>query len=337
MKKAAWYWVLFIFLALAGCNSSSVKDALDLAEGVPRKDIDASRLGVNAFVNDPRFGSISQQLIEVRDTLKLNKVRVLFEWSEGVQPNPNVNPSFGFYDDILDAVPSGVEVLVIVVGVPSWMENSANWVEGNPRTTFVEQWVRKVVSRYAGRASIVGFQIWNEPNMTVNNDNSIIDVATNPENYTEMLARAYSVVKELAPSKLVLNAATTAINQNYSETLDYNRGMRDAGALSFVDRWAIHYYGRQFENVIRENGVADFLNGLGKPIWVTESGAQGVNEQLAYGEQVWPFLMDEIPSVERVYVYQFTEATPADVSYGLKTLDPNFPVSDLYVWLRDRS
>ncbi|MBN8549494.1 MAG: hypothetical protein J0M12_09280, partial [Deltaproteobacteria bacterium] len=118
------------------------------------------------------------------------------------------------------------------------------------------------------------------------------------------------------------------------ETLDYNRAMRDAGAQAFTDRWAIHYYGKQFENL--ERGVKDFLNGLNVAVWVTESGAQGVNSQLAYGEQVWPFLFDKIARLERIYQYQFTEATPSDVTYGMKNLDPNFPVSDLYIFLRDR-
>ena len=38
---------------------------------------------------------------------------------------------------------------------------------------------------------------------------------------------------------LLYLGATTAINQNYSGTLDYNRGMRDAGAADIVDVWAV--------------------------------------------------------------------------------------------------
>ncbi len=321
---------------LSCCNASSVSDAIDLAEGIPRKDIDASTLGTNAFVNDTRFGSPNAQFLEIRDTLRLGFVRVLFNWSDAVQPRPGANPNFSFYDDILAAVPSGLDVLVVVTGVPSWMSNSGNWKENNPRTTFVDNWALKVFDRYSGNPRIIGWQIWNEPNMTANPDNTVIDVALKPGNYVEMLGRAYSRSKSINSSKLVLNAATTAINQNFPETLDYNRAMRDAGAENFTDRWAIHYYGKQFENVERGSGVKDFLNGLSRAIWVTESGAQGVSEQLAYGEQVWPFLMDKIDRLERIYQYQFAEPTPSDVTYGMKNLDPNFPVSDLYVWLRDR-
>jgi hypothetical protein len=173
--------------------------------------------------------------------------------------------------------------------------------------------------------------------MTANPENTVMGFADSPENYVDLLARANNTVRELSPGKLVLNAATTAINQNYPDSLNYNKRMRDAGAEEFVDRWAIHVYGRQFENFLRSNGIVDFLNELSDPIWVTESGAQGTNNQLAYGEQVWPFLVDNIPTIQRIYQYQFTEATSADSTYGLKNLSSDRPVSDLYVFLRDRN
>ena len=75
---------LFCGLLCLSCNSSAVKDAkssLDLVDGVPRKDLNFSILGTNAFVNDSRFGSIGAQFTEVRDTLRLRHVRVLMAWN----------------------------------------------------------------------------------------------------------------------------------------------------------------------------------------------------------------------------------------------------------------
>ena len=333
--------VCLLFLAaLVGCNSGGVKDLIDVGLNEPdRETIDTNRLGVNAFVNDARFGSISSQFKEIRDTLRLRYVRVLFTWDNNVQPTPTSTPNFSFYDDIAAKLPEGVEALVVLTGVPSWMSNSANWIEGNPRTTFAERWVRSVAQRYGTNSRIVGWEIWNEPNVSggqVGSENEIMGFSANAVNYVEMLARSYSISKDIAPGKLVLNAATTAINQNYPGSLNYNRDMRDASALSFTDRWNVHYYGKQYENVVRPGGVADFLNGLPKPIWITESGAQGFDKQLEYGQRVWPFLIDKIPGIERIYQYQFTEASPADVTYGLRNLSGNFPISDLYVYLRDR-
>lgn len=318
--------------ALLGCNAS-VDDLVDSIDP-DRKPIDRSILGTNAFASDARFGTPQQQFREIRNQLGLRFVRVLFAWSDAVQPSPSASPNFGFYDQVVAAIPSDMDALVVLRGAPSWISNPANLVNGNQRQTFAEQWVRTVVNRYKNNPRIIGYQIWNEPNTTLFSENEVMGLVSDPAAYVEMLAFSHSIIKSISPGALVLNAATTAINQDYPDTIDYNRAMRDAGALSFVDRWAIHYYGKQFENVVRNGGVGDFLDGLGIGVWVTESGAQGVNSQLAYGEQVWNYLRDQIGAIERIYQYQFAEATPADVSYGMRTLDPSFPVSDLYVSLR---
>ncbi|MBX7145265.1 MAG: hypothetical protein K1X79_12495 [Oligoflexia bacterium] len=113
-------------VALSACNSSAIKDAIDIIDGVPRKDIDVSKTGVNAFASDNRFGTPEQQMLEVRDTLKLSFVRILFAWTDAVQSTPTGNPNFGFYDEVLDAIPEGVDALIVITGLPSWMSSSAN-------------------------------------------------------------------------------------------------------------------------------------------------------------------------------------------------------------------
>jgi len=324
---------LCISLAV-GCNSNDVEEAIDVADGVPRKTIPEDRLGVNAFVNDGRFGSPKEQFGDIR-RLGIRWARVLFSWNNAVQSSPSKSPFFGFYDDILNGVPEDMKVLVILTGVPSWVNNSANWVGGSARSTFVEQWVRPVVERYKNDPRVEGFQIWNEPNMVENSMNTVLRVADNPANYVEMLAMAHNVIKDIAPDKLVVSAATTAINQNYPASLNYNRSMRDAGAQNFLDVWGVHYYGKQFENVVRDDGVRDFLQGISSRIWVTESGERGVSSQLAYGEQVWPFLLDKVSDIERIYIYQYTEDADPTSTYGLRNSSSSAPLSDLYVWLRD--
>ncbi len=327
---------LVAILSLFSCKSSEdIKDALDLVDDVPRKEIDTSTLGTNAFVNDGRFGNISAQFNEIKNTLRLKYVRVLIQWDDNSQPSPSSSLNLSFVNAVLGSIPSGVDALVILTGAPSWMANPANWVDGDAGATFVQKWVEPIVSQYGDHPRIVGFEVWNEPNDPANTPNNIMGFVDNPVKYVAMLSRAYSAIKAHS-SKLVLSAATTAINQNYPDTLNYNRAMRDAGAPSVSDVWAVHYYGRQFENVVRSGGVADFLNQLGKIVWVTETGAQGVNEQLKYAQQVLPYLKEKIPGIARFYQYQFTESTPADSTYGLRNLTPGSTVSDLYIHLRDR-
>ncbi len=332
MKKL----LLVVFsLFFLSCNSSTVQDARDAIDDPERRTIDYARLGTNAFVNDSQFGTVAEQFAEVRNTLRIQHVRVLMLWSDAVQSGPGADRNFGFYDKIIDALPAGMDALIVLSGLPRWMTNPGNWTDGNPRQTFVEEWVRPVVRRYGGNARVVGFEIWNEPNQLSNSENITLDIVSSPDNYVELLALAHSTVKQFS-NKLVVSAATTAINQNFPESLDYNRGLRDAGAQAFLDVWAIHYYGKQYENVVRSGGVADFLSSISAPIWVTESGAQGVNSQLAYAEQTWPFLIDEIPGISRIYQYQFTEASSAESTYGMRNPSASMPVSDLYVHLRDR-
>jgi hypothetical protein len=333
--------LLFLLSALAatllcGCNSSTVNDAIGVADGVPEKTIDTDTLGANAFANDGRFGSPSAQLSEVKSTLGLRFVRLLVAWDDNVQPSKNAPLNLSFADTIIGSVPSGVDALIVITSTPSWMSDPANWDNGNPRTTFVRRFLTPVVKRYAGNSRVIGFQVFNEPNQP-NPHNEALEITNNPALYTQMLKSASAVIRREAPAKLVVTAATTAINQNFPGSIDYNRGMRDAGAQEYADIWAIHYYGRQYENVIRPGGVADFANGLSLPIWVTETGEQGVTKQLKYARQTWPYLNDKINGIERIYLYQFAESTPPESTYGLKNLSKQAPVSDLYVHLRDRA
>ena len=324
--------LLSLCLALAACNSSVVQDGVEIVDGVPRQTIDTDTLGVNAFANDGRFGSPAQQYQEVRSTLQLGFVRILANWDANAQPSAAASANLSFLDTLIEALPAGIDALLVMTGTPSWLSGSS----GDPRAMYVDQWVRPVVARYGGNPRVIGFQIWNEPNQN-NTANNVMGFTNNAQLYVSTLKSAATVVRSLAPAKLVVTAATTSINQNYPNTLDYNRAMRDAGAQSYADIWGVHYYGKQYENVVRPGGVADFANGLSLPIWITESGAQGVNSQLAYGEEVWPYLQDKLNNLQRIYVYQFTESTPPETTYGLKNLSTTMPVSDLYVWLRDRS
>ncbi|MBN8548616.1 MAG: cellulase family glycosylhydrolase [Deltaproteobacteria bacterium] len=336
-------FLITAILAFSCCLATQVQAQHDRSQSYglidslfPRKPIDTSILGINAFVNDPRFGSIEQQFQEVKSTLRLNYMRVLFAWDDNVQPTRSARPNFSFYDDIASKIPDGSQVVVVLTGIPSWMNNPSNWVDGSPRKTFVKLWVRKVAARYFKNKRIKAYQIWNEPNDSGNPHNTTMGIQDSPSAYVEMLQQARTVVRKQKKKKQVINAATTAINQGYPRALDYNNAMLAAGAEQFVDAWAVHYYGSHYENVLRPGGVEDSLNQVQKPIWLTESGAQGINEQREYVERTWPFLKERIPGIARFYLYQFTESTDASETYGLKNLTAGFEVSDLYIYLRDR-
>ncbi len=318
---------------MIAASCSDAKDLLDIGLNPPeRKPINISQMGVNNFFVDQEFGSITKQFTEIRDTLGLRHVRVLFAWTSAVQSSRSATPNYSFYDRIIEAIPSGVDVVIVLAHTPNWMTNSANWINGNPRATFVEEWVKPTVARYAGRPGIVGWEIWNEPDFAQVSSDTVLEL-DDPENYVELLALSSTVVRTLDPTRLVVGAATRSIQQNFPETLDYNKRMKDLGAENFLDVWGVHFYGTNYETIVTNSGVADFLNSLSVSIWVTESGEQGPNEQLAYVETAWPFLQEEVPGIDRFYYFQYGAPDPIAVNYGLVTTDPAFPVSDLYVYL----
>jgi hypothetical protein len=191
------------------------------------------------------------------------------------------------------------------------------------------------VSRYAGRSNIIGWEIFNEPDAVTVPADAALEL-TAPENYAELLAYSSNVIRDLDPTKLVVMAATQSIQQNFPTTLNYNKSLRDMGVASLVDIWNIHYYGTGYESLITNNGVADFLNGLGKTIWITESGAQGPNNQREYVERTWSYLREKVSAIDRIYYYEYGSTVPIDQNYGLRTTDQSFPVSDLYIYLRDQ-
>lgn len=327
--------LLLALVALPGC-SSDTKELIELETNPPsRKPIDVSRTGVNNFFVDRAFGTIPQQYREIRDTLGLRYVRVLFAWSDEVQPSFNTPPDYNFYDDIIANIPAGVDVLITVAHTPSWMSTPSNWIDGDPRKTWVEKWLRPTVARYANRPGIIGWQIWNEPDNTVLASDAFLEL-TSPENYYSLLVDGSEVVRRLDPTRLVVSAATRSIQQSSRSNLNYNKQLRNLGAETLVDIWAIHYYGKQFEQVILSGGVADFVNGLNVPVWVTESGEQGPDRQLQYVEQVWNFLDEKMPGkIQRFYYYQFGEPVAPESNFGLRMNGPVF-VSNLYVHLSER-
>lgn len=297
--------------------------------------IDRSILGTNAFVNDPQFGTVAQQFTEVQSTLGINYVRVLFYWNDQIQATPTSPLNFNFYDDIIQSLPSGMDALVILNGLPSWMSDPANWINGDPRETFVKLWVEPVVQRYSAKSGIVGYEIWNEPNQASNSQNTTLGLTNSPANYTAMLSSAYQTVKSISPNALVVSAAVTSINEDYPNSLNYNKGMASAGAQKYADRWGVHYYSKEFLHLLAPRGVKSFLNSLTIPIWITESGQKGWNQQLQYAEEVWPFLQKEINNIERLYQYQFTDSSPVDTSYGMRNAASGADsYSNLYDYLK---
>jgi hypothetical protein len=143
--------------------------------------------------------------------------------------------------------------------------------------------VHTIVSRYRGQ--IKYYQIWNEPNLSIEWGMKPVD----PAAYVRLLGTAYKRAKEADPNVVVLAAALApTIEQgplNLSD-IEYLRRMYEAGAKDYFDIASLNPYGLRsgpddrrfsdddtnFSRPIRAREIMVEFGDENKPIWASESG-----------------------------------------------------------------
>ncbi|MEX2683294.1 MAG: cellulase family glycosylhydrolase [Candidatus Sigynarchaeota archaeon] len=162
--------------------------------------------------------------------------------------------------------------------VPSWACNNT----GMYCDALLEDWknfVRTVVSRYAGNKSIPCWEIWNEPNI-----NS--EIYSDPLIYSILLATAAEIIREVDPKSLILAGGTSSMNLGnlgwYEKIFELNASGPAAvrGKIVF-DVINLHLYQETYRGAIyeimairdlaRSRGFAVHPGGRGA-IWITETG-----------------------------------------------------------------
>jgi Glycosyl hydrolase catalytic core len=307
-------------------HAQSLSDVTSILFPTTSKTFPKSLVGLNAFFNQPENGSIRQQSTDISRRLKIRPLRLLFAWNDAVSPSFSSVPFFGFYDEILNTLPSSARALIVVTGIPRWVKTEANGDGARARDLFLQRWLTPLLQRYQSNPRVEGIQIWNEQNDINNPDNETLGFINNPEAYVDFVKNAAVIIKRENSTIKVVNSATTAINQNYPRTFLYNKKMVESGLFSYIDVYAIHYYGSQFENFLRPEGLYSFAKSLAKPTWVTESGAKGFQTQQRYVQRTWPKLMTLFPSIERIYYYSYTESSNSRSTYGLRVRRSTSPL-----------
>ncbi len=167
----------------------------------------------------------------------IEPARGQFEWS--------------FYDDVVAThLAHGIQIYGLLCYWSAWTQ--PNTEEGIRDYC---AWVRQVVRRYKGR--VHHWQIWNEPN---------IFFWTGPrEMYADLLAQAYTAIKQEDPNATVLGCSTSGIDGSFIRMV-MERGAR-------FDALAVHPYRGMLNDLdyIRELKDAHKLGG-GRPLWLTEIG-----------------------------------------------------------------
>jgi hypothetical protein len=223
----------------------------------------------------------------------------------------DVEPWKGHYDwgeldsIVSDANARGIKVLLSIVRSPGWAAGGSYGLPYDPED--LGDFLYEMASHYRGQ--VQAYEIWNEPNLAVENAGRVAD----PGKYVELLHVAYRRIKEADPAARVISAALTptGVSEPWLSTddLDYLRAMlayRDGLLLQSCDAvgahgagthnppdtlwpdwpgpgpgWLDHptHYFRHLENV--HAALQEF--GTDKPIWITEFGWATANWTPGYG------------------------------------------------------
>ncbi len=125
----------------------------------------------------------------------------------------------------------GLKLLVRVDHGPEWAGTPPGNIDNF--ATFLSA----MANRYKGR--IHAYQIWNEPNLAREWGTK----APNAAEYTQMLKRAYAVIKAADPNALVVTAGmapTTELSQRAVPDTRFIQAMYEAGAKQYFDLLGAH-------------------------------------------------------------------------------------------------
>ncbi len=207
----------------------------------------------------------------------------LFSWRE-------IEPTRGQFhwqrpDEIVaGAAHYGLDLVVRLDQHPAWT-SSASLALNAPPDDLADytRFVRTVAERYRGQ--VLGYIIWNEPNLAVDWGGQPPD----PAAYTSMLCAAHQAIRQADPGALIISAGLAPTNNQDDQARDdqlFLLHMFDAGARNCFDVLAAHPYGfahppdspadaGQGLNFARVEALRQIMVARGaaeKPIWATEMG-----------------------------------------------------------------
>lgn len=280
----------------------------DTGANIPVENIPQNPFGVNAFLELEAEASNRERSMQLVAEAGFGWLRQHFAWEDieidakgefwdrrNLDADINedgVIDSEGFsswykYDHIMELADAyGVQILARISGpTPQWaLPEGMDYTHTPPADTqdFVDYAVA-VATRYQGR--IHYYQIWNEPNLTAEWGNQIVD----PERYTDLLCRTHDALKAIDPSIVVLTGAigpTIELSGHNAYDMLYLQRMYDFGAADCFDILSAQGYGlftgptdrrmRPYTiNFARHEWLRDIMlaNGDGhKPIWISEAG-----------------------------------------------------------------
>jgi hypothetical protein len=317
--------VVGVSLLLTGCT-----DSRDVFEKETRDT--GSRCATSATVSDSRYFGVNTHFIW-EDSQYLEK-SIGYMQQAGVQtvrfdlPWNVLEPKSGEFDhnsvarldNAVDSlVARHIEPIAVVSYSPSWASGSSNpWApprNDSDYNAFLGFWIK----RWAGKVN--SYEVWNEPNY-------YWYPKPDPARYTDLLKSAYVYAKQLDPSLTILGGSLSGSDGDETTGPQwFLQQMYADGAKDYFDVLSQHGFSwplnaepprsifemfqKKMLPIMRMAGDGD------KPIWWTETGyptggPQSVSEstQAAYLVQAYQVARATLPTIQRVYYYEWTNDHP---------------------------
>lgn len=169
-------------------------------------------------------------------------VKQRFEWRNIEKTKKN---AFEWHepDRIVDAInKASLGIIARLDNQPAWARRDGIFPQSGPPDQ-LEDWkdyVEEIAERYKGK--IQAYEIWNEPNIA----NEWGDKSPDPKLYVEMLKLAYTAIKKVDPTALVISAGmspTTEVSPRVIPSMEYYKQMYALGAGQYYDMLGVHAAG----------------------------------------------------------------------------------------------
>lgn len=230
---------------------------------------------------------LSAQLKDIK-SLGFQWIRTDIDWSVVQRQSVN-NYDWSMYDRVIDtAHANGLGVLGVIAYAPAWarLPECINSDKCRPASSAAYANFAKAVAQRYGPKGVKTWEIWNEPNIQ-----NFWRPAPNPQVYTAMLKAAYTSIKSVDPSAVVLSGGLSPAEDQppgHITPRDFLKTMYANGAQGSFDALAHHPYSYpappgvaypwsawtqmaglnpSLRSIMQANGDGH------KQIWITEVGA----------------------------------------------------------------
>ncbi|MBI3967093.1 MAG: cellulase family glycosylhydrolase [Chloroflexi bacterium] len=288
--RLLWHDVRFAVVAL---YSPYTERAYDTADFAPVRHTGVNPLGINTFfdqeadldrlrrsfelIRDGGFGWIRQQ-IPWADVERSGKGNFRHEiW--------NVS-TWEKYDRIVDlAAEHGLRVIARIDSPPRWARRAFDERPLGPPDRYEDygDFVALVARRYRGRVS--HYQIWNEPNLTIEWGNGYVSASE----YVRLLEIAAARIRAEDPSAVIILAGlapTVEMGPENVSDVEFLRQIYEAGGRDYFDIVSVNPYGLRsgpydrraradeinFSRPLLAREVMVQYGDESKPIWASELG-----------------------------------------------------------------